>query len=164
VLLRILQQRLGRFRLHAREEGIIVAENVVSVCLLALFAAVTLTSIVQVNRFAAVSRLQLLAQAVAQQKVDQILTTPWNTSRPAVLTAGTQTETGLQLNDNALVSATDGTKSAYSDLDTAIPIKRITKITDLTARTVRADITVTFTFRGKDYAVQMTTLRASDRM
>jgi hypothetical protein len=141
-----------------------VAENVVSVSLLALFAAVTLTSIVQVNRFAAVSRLQLLAQAVAQQKIDQILTAPWNTSRPAVLAAGTQKETNLRLNENAQVSATDGTKSGFSDLDTAVTAQRETTITDLTARTVRADISVTFNFRGKDYSVQMTTLRASDRM
>lgn len=150
---------------HSRisQHGFIVAENVVATSFLVLFAALSLMAITHINRFAAAARMQTMAQSAAQQRIDEILTVPWAKARPAVLAAGTQSEAALTLNDNTFARSGDGTRSAFSDLDLPVSCTRTTEITDITARQLRATVTVSYTFRGRTGSVQMTTLRACDR-
>jgi hypothetical protein len=77
------------------------------------------------------------------------------------LTAETTTETGLALNndplnDNAALS------SVFSRLDTPVQATRVTVITDLPPRQLRAVVTVTFTYRNRPQTVSLTTLRTTD--
>ena len=119
----------------------------------------------QVNRWATGARLRTLALAVAQQRIDQVQTSPWQLSgsRPALLTPGTTTETNLPLNNDTFNSAA-GLSSAFTNLDNEVSATRTTVVTDLTARTIRVTVTVNYTFRTRAAAISLTTLRTSDNI
>ena len=138
-------------------------EVVIAGAILALFVVGSVATMAQINRWAAGARLRTLALALAQQKADEVLTTAWQTAtgRPAVLTTGTNTETGLQLNNDGYNAGT-GLSSAFTNLDTPVPATRTTTITDVSTRTVRAVVTVSFSYRNRPYNVSLTTLRAID--
>lgn len=141
-----------------------------------LFAATSIYSLSQANRFASNSRYKTLALAVAQQKIDQIMTTPWSVAGavPTVLAAGTTTEAApnvaLPLNGDPLNSA-NGLSSAFTNLDIQVLDSRITEITKLTdcsgntgnnSRLLRATVTVFYTYRGKQTSLALTTIRSTD--
>ena len=156
--------QLDRARFRS-SKGFTIVEVVFAGCLLAVLVSASVVAMTQVNRWATGARLRTLALAVAQQRIDQVATTPWQFlgTRPALLTAGTITENSLPLNNDSFNSAT-GLASAFSNLDTEVNATRATVLTDLTARTVRATVTVSFTFRGRVSAVSLTTLRTSDNI
>jgi type II secretory pathway pseudopilin PulG len=143
--------------------GFTLAEVIIAGAVLALFIVGSVSAMAQINRWASVARLRTLALAVTQQKIDQIMTTSWSVlaPTPTVLTAGTTTETNLPLNNDSFNNET-GLSSAFSNLDTPESVTRVTQVTSLATRTVRAVVTVTYTYRGRAYSVSMTTLRASD--
>ncbi len=143
--------------------GFTLVEVVFAGCLLAILAAGSFIALTQINRWATSARYRTLALAVAQQRIDFIQTTPWQvaTTRPTILTAGTITETNLPLNNDPFNSTTS-LASPYSGLDVQVIDTRTTQITDLTARTLRAVVTVTFTYRNRPHSVSLTTLRATD--
>lgn len=150
-------------RFRRRRAGFTLVEVVIAGSLLAVLVAGSFAALTQINRWAASARLRTLALAVAQQRLDLLATTPWQvtTARPALLTAGTTTETNLPLNNDSFNSATS-LASAYTTLDTQINATRTTQITDLTTRTVRMAVTVTFTYRNRAHSVSLTSLRATD--
>ena len=158
-----------------------LAECVFSGTVLAIFACASLIVFTQMNGFAVNARLRTLAMAVAQQQVDLIQTAPWNlgTEPPAILTvdrptatppaippkrtlvAGTLTDNNLPLNNDSFNTQTD-LSSPYTNLDLQVTATRTTKLTYPTSRTVAAVVTVAYKFRGKDFTVTLSTLRASD--
>jgi len=140
-----------------------LAEVVIAGCLLAVLVAGSLVALTQVNRWATSARLRTLGLAVAQQRIDILQTIPWQAmgTRPTVLTVGTATENNVPLNNDPFNSAT-GLGSAFTALDTQMTAVRTTQITDLTARTLRAVVTVTFTYRNRPHSISLTTLRATD--
>jgi type II secretory pathway pseudopilin PulG len=148
---------------RAAAAGFTLVEVVVAGCLLAVLIAGSLAALTQINRWATSARLRTLALAVAQQRIDAVQTTPWQpgAARAAILTAGTATETNLPLNNDAFNSAT-GLSSAFTNLDAQTNVTRTTVVTDVTTRTLRAVVTVTFTYRNRPHAVTLTTLRATD--
>ena len=129
-----------------------------------IFAGSALMALTQLNRFAAAARLRTLAMSVAQQRIDEVLTVPWQVgSAPAVLQPGTRTETNLALNDDPLTTLANGYGSAFSTLDTdSVRALRTTQIATLTTRTVRATVTVLYSYRSRTYQAQLTTLRTTD--
>src|SRR4051794_24001670 len=143
--------------------GFILTEHIIAAGMLVVFAMVALVALVQANRFASASRLQAIALAAAQQRIDEVLTAPWNAfTRPTVLAPGSRTEANLPLNSDTLASASAGTLSPFSTLDAQVDATRVTQITDLSSRQVRAAVTVTYTYRGRNYTVGLTTMRAID--
>ena len=147
-----------------------------TVAVFSIFAAASIYSLSQVNRFASTARYQTLALAVAQQKIDQIMTTPWSVmgTLPTVLAAGTATEASptvtLPLNGDPFNSAS-GLSSAFTNYDTQVLDSRTTVITKLTdcsgntgtsSRLLRAVVTVNYTYRGKAYSLAISTLRSTD--
>jgi hypothetical protein len=171
-----------RFRSRSREAAAFtLAECVFSGTVLAVFACVSLLVFTQMNGFAANARLRTLAMAAAQQQVDLIQTAPWNLGSevPAVLTIdrptaippavppqrtmkpGTFTDENLPL-DNDSFNTQAGLSSPYTNLDLQVTATRTTKLTYPTSRTVAAVVKVSYKFRGKDFSVTLSTLRASD--
>ncbi len=149
--------------------GFTLIEVVCAGAVLALFIASAVAGLSQVNRYAQATRLSTLALAAAEERINEIKTVSWqiNDTRPAILTAGTTTENNLPLNNDAF--ATSGTfGSASSDLDAQVNATRVTQITDLNARTLRASVTVSYTYRGRNYngtgaaPVSLITLRTTD--
>jgi len=144
-------------------QGFTIVEAAVASAMLALMISTLAVAFVQINHWASNARLKTLALTVAQQKVDEILATPWQirNARPAVLAAGTVTENALRLNDDALNGQT-GLSSGFTALDTPVPATRVTVVTDLPPRAVRATVTVTFVYRSRTYTTSLTTLRVTD--
>ena len=152
--------KLSRFRNVA---GITLPEVIIAAAVLALFIVGSVSAMAQINRWASVARMRTMALAAAQQKIDQILTTSWSVlnTTPAILTAGTTTETNLPLNYDTFNSESN-LVSSWTTFDTPINLNRTTQITSISTHQVRAVVTVSYTYRGKSYTVSMTTLRTSD--
>jgi prepilin-type N-terminal cleavage/methylation domain-containing protein len=156
--------------------GFTLLEVCFTIAIFSLFSAASIYSLSQINRFASNSRYRTLALSVAQQKIDQIMTTPWSVmgTVPTVLAAGSVTEAAptivLPLNSDPLNSAS-GLSSAFTNYDTQILDSRTTVITKLTdcsgntgasSRLLRATVTVTYTYRGKQASIVLSTLRGTD--
>ena len=145
---------------HRRLSGFTLFETLLAASILALFVCGSLAAFAQANRFAAAVRFRTLALAVAQQKVDAILTTPWDalSTIPSLLAVGTQTET-IPL-DNDTFNNSTGLSSAFTTLDLQVNATRTTLITSTSARMRKAVVNVAYTYRGTSYNVSLTTLRA----
>lgn len=149
-----------------RPGGFTLLETVIAASIVTLFALGSVIVLTQVNRFATQSRLRTIAVALGQQRIDEILTTPWQTSaaRPSVLVAGTRTETTMVLGGDIL-NEQAGLSSLVTSLSAPVVATRTTQITDLGARRLRAVCTVDFTYRGVAYRpVNITTLRTADNL
>lgn len=146
-----------------RMAGFTLVEVVIAGCLLSVLIAGSFAALTQINRWATSARLRTLALAVAQQRIDFIQTLPWQTVgvRPAVLPSDSITESNLPLNNDAFNSATS-LASAYTNLDTPLNSTRTTVLSYPSTRTMRAVVTVTFTYRNRPHSVVLTTLRATD--
>ena len=150
-------------RVRRGTAGFTLAEVLIAGALLAMLISGAVTALTQLNRSATAARLRTIALAVAQQRVDQIETTPWQVggTRPALLTAGTATENNVPLNNDNYNAATS-LISPYTNLDSQVLASRTTVITDVTTRTLRAVVTVTFTYRNRPFAITLSTLRTTD--
>ena len=156
-----LRHTVGRLRRGSA--GFTLVEVLIAGTLLASLIAGALTALTQLNRWATSARLRTLALAVAQQRIDLIETTPWQVvgTRPTVLTAGTTTDNNVPLNNDDYNAATS-LISPYTNLDSQVMSTRTTVITDLTTRTLRATVTITFTYRNRPFTITLNTLRATD--
>lgn len=152
-----------RLNRHPTLSAFTLVETAVAAAVLLIFSLGALLTMTAVNRQANIARSQTLALAFAQQKIDEILTTPWqlNSARPTLLTASTTTDSNFGLGDDPL-NAQTGLSSTYTTLDIRIKADRTTTVTDLSSRMVKAVVTVVYTYRGKNYTVSLTTIRAAD--
>ena len=143
--------------------GFTLAEVIIAGALLAVLISGSVTALTQLNRWATAARLRTIAQAVAQQRIDLIETTPWQVvgTRPALLTAGTTTENNVPLNNDDY-NASTSLVSAYTSLDSQVLSTRTTVITNLTTTTIQATVTVTFTYRNRPFSISLNTLRSTD--
>jgi prepilin-type N-terminal cleavage/methylation domain-containing protein len=147
----------------AVRRGFTLVEIVVAMGIMVLFVATSLASMTQFNRYAMASRLRAHALSLAQQRIDEVLTTGWSSAgtTPAVLAVGTRTENNLVLNaDDKNKQA--ALKSLFTDLVAPVTGTRTTTITSISTRLVRADVTVTFTYAKRTYTIALTTMRATD--
>ena len=144
---------------------VVIAGSILAV---AILGALSIMS--QINRWACAARLRTLALALAQQKIDEILTTPWsvndatNGTTPAALTVvtpSTPQETNLPLDNDNFNNAT-GLSSVFSSLDTPINGSRMTTIKSAGTRMISASVVVSYTYRGHTYTETMNTLRTTD--
>lgn len=175
--------------LQKHRRAFTVLEVSFAVAIFSLFAVCSIYAISQANRFASNARYRTLALAAAQQKIDQIMTVSWSTQAtpPSVLRVdtaaasstktidltdekATTTESSLPLNNDVLNNAT-GLKSAFTNDDVQVLDQRVTVITKLTdctgktkadSRLLRADVTVSYTYRGKANSIKLSTLRIAD--
>lgn len=150
-------------KLKLNRRGFTLVEVLVAAGVLFIFSATALAALTQFNRYAQASRLRAHALALAQQRIDEVLTVQWrvNAARPAVLVAGTQVENNLALNADANNQQT-ALRSEFTNIVTTVRGNRATQITNLTPRTLRAVVTVTFSYLGRSYSISLTTIRATD--
>jgi prepilin-type N-terminal cleavage/methylation domain-containing protein len=158
-----MRLNISHAKSQGRQSGFTFVELVVGMAVLVTFAAVAFAAFTQLNRFATASRLRVHALALAQQQIDSVLTAQWriNAGRPDILVAGTRTESDLTLNTDA-GNNPDDFDSDFTDLVTPVRGTRVTQITNVTARTLRATVTVTFNYANRAYTVSLTTMRATD--
>jgi prepilin-type N-terminal cleavage/methylation domain-containing protein len=137
--------------------GFTLVEVTIAGALMSLCATFAYATILVANRTAVTNRLFTLAQEMARNQIDRIeCASPYNPQLgqiPAVLTetVGPPTPQTLPLYIDPTTNATVVT----ADLTTTI--------TDLKTYNARLGVvTVSYKFRGRNYQVQMNTLRTSD--
>lgn len=148
---------------RGRRRGFTFVEVLVAAGVLIIFSATALAALTQFNRYASASRLRAHALALAQQRIDEVLTVAWraDATRPAALAPGTRTENNVVMNADSKNLQT-ALKSEFTSLATPVNCTRTTVITNISTRTVRADVTVRFSYAGRTYSVVLTTMRATD--
>jgi type II secretory pathway pseudopilin PulG len=148
---------------HRGSRGFTFAELTIAMGVLLLFAAVTLAAFTQFNRFASASRLRVHALALAQQRIDEVLTTQWRVgaARPPVLVVGSRTEPDLVINADEL-NQQSGLNSIFTPLSAPVKGTRTIEVQDMSNRTLRETVKVSFVYANRTYEVAMTTVRATD--
>lgn len=121
-----------------------------------------------VNTYAVSSRLYSEAQAVAQNQIDLILSRgPFNITStpyriPSELELGTKVKPNVFIYTDPVtgqVTVTGTMTTVISDLGSTMTFNGVT--TDLNIR--KAEVTVSYSFRGKSYNVTLNTLRTADQ-
>jgi prepilin-type N-terminal cleavage/methylation domain-containing protein len=155
--------------------GFTLVEVLVATTLLGLLTAGSIWALAQANTYASISRLYTGAETVAQNQIDLILTDgPFNPQNsppeiPPALTVGTTCVGTGCVPPSAVPGPTIYSEPAGADGNTHSVIGSMTTTvakvppingTDLNLYT--ATVVVTFTYRSKQYRVQLNAMRASD--
>jgi prepilin-type N-terminal cleavage/methylation domain-containing protein len=140
-----------------RNSGFTLAELLASAAILGLSAGAILWGLTILHAHATINRLYTQAQTLCQNQVDRVLTNgPYNqTATPTELTNQTAT---VQVS-TAPGNPVSGTMTT-TVLDTGLKYPAGTG-TDL--RIKQAKVVVAYKFRGKDYSVELNTMRAPDQ-
>ena len=138
--------------------GFTLAELMAAAALLGLAGAATLWGLTMLQTHATVNRLYTQAQTICQNQIDRVLTNgPYNPAlnqTPAELTNQTAT---------VQVSTAPGNPVSGTMTTTVVDtgIKYPAGGTDLKIK--QAKVVVAYKFRGKDYSVELNTMRAPDQ-
>src|SRR5438045_9076051 len=145
--------------------GFTLMEVVMALCVIGTMGGGCYVGFNSLNAYAVSSRLYSEAQTAAQNQIDLILSKepfdPVNNKIPTVLTVGTTTTPNVfvykdPVTGNVVVTGTMTT--TITDVGSTMAFAGST--TNLNIR--RATVTVSYSFRGKNYSVSLDTLRTAD--
>jgi type II secretory pathway pseudopilin PulG len=150
----------------SRQIATTLLEALIAIGILGGGATASISTLLQMNKNATLSRLRTGAGTVAQNQIDYILSIqPYNPQKnqiPPELVVGTRT----------LGSATAPTVPIYTDPQTGVVNTLGWVVTDVADMAQglngidyslrRATVTVFYKFKNKTYSVELTTMRASD--
>ncbi|MES2571486.1 MAG: type II secretion system protein [Verrucomicrobiota bacterium] len=144
-----------------------LVEVIIATIILGLLISGALATLSHLNRFAAAMRMQTLALGVVQERIDEVLTVPWKMkSRPAILneTAVKDPPAVLPVNGGDAVVLNDDplNTGAYSAMDTPVNARRYIYVKNITSRSVKVTVIITYTFARRSYTLSQSTLRFSD--
>jgi hypothetical protein len=131
-------------------------EVTIAAGLMGLCATFSYATILSANRAAVTNRLFSLAQELARDQVDRLqCTSPFNPQlKPPQVPA------------DLAIGTTSRTTALYTDPTSTLTVVNATvttEVSDLGSYNARsAIVTVSYSFRGKNFQVQMNTIRASD--
>src|SRR6478736_5469985 len=163
-------RRYNKFEGRGGTSAMTLVDVMIALAVLLISVTTCLTAFIQMNRAAFAARLQTTAVALAQQKIDDILSAPWTVNgKPPVLAPPTDADTArpgrtareanLPLNNDASLTAA-GLGSEFTSLDREVAATRDTTIEDVSAHQVRATVEVNYSCWGRAYRVALTTLRS----
>jgi|KBSMisStaDraftv2_1062788.scaffolds.fasta_scaffold09309_3 prepilin-type N-terminal cleavage/methylation domain-containing protein len=150
-----------------RSGGFTLVEVLVATVLLGLVASSSIWALTQANNYAIIARLYTGAQTAAQSRIDYLMTdSPFN---PQSSQLGTTNEwtTGSALQTVTIYSDPPDSHG-HSNMVSAQMTTSVAKVTDATIAAgtdlnlYTAKVVVTYTFRGRNYRVQLNAMRASD--
>ncbi len=150
-----------------RSAGFTLVEVLVATVLLGLVASSSIWALTQANNYAVIARLYTGAQTAAQSRIDYLMTdSPFN---PQSSQLGTTNEwaTGSAIQTVTIYSDPPDA-NGHSNTMSAQMVTSVAKVTDATIAAgtdlnlYTAKVVVTYTFRGRNYRVQLNAMRASD--
>ena len=142
--------------------GFTLVEVLISLMVIILAAASSYWAFMQINQYAAATRLETAATMLVQRQIDLIQSDgpfiPQGASHsvPAELTLGTATQTAVPIYADPL---TGGVVVSGSMTTTVTDISN----TSLNQYAYRATVTLSYDYRGTSYQSIMSTIRASDQ-
>jgi type II secretory pathway pseudopilin PulG len=148
--------------------GFTLVETLVGVGMLALLGAGSFWTMNAMNVYATGARLHSEAIAKAEQQIDAILTKgPFDPTAnpqmiPTVLTPGMTTQNGVLLYKDPVT----GQVVVTGTMTTVVADTGLTGTVGTTATTLniwQATVTVSWTFRGKNYSVSLDTMRTGNQ-
>ena len=146
--------------------GFTIIEIMAAIGILGIASAGTIATLVQMNQNASLSRLRTGAGTVAQNKIDYLLSIqPYNPQKnqiPPELALGTQ-NTGSQATPTVPIytDPRTGQVSVLGWITTEVS-QIMQTVNGVNVELRRANVTVSYTFRGRVHSVDMSTVRASD--
>jgi prepilin-type N-terminal cleavage/methylation domain-containing protein len=139
--------------------GFTLVEVLAAAALLGLAGAAFLWGLTMIQTHSTINRLYTQAQTLCQNQIDRVLTNgPYNPALSQIPTELTNQATSVQIS-TAPGNPVSGTMTT-TVADTALKYPAGTG-TDLNIK--QAKVVVSYKFRGKDYAVEMNTMRAPDQ-
>ena len=146
--------------------GFTLVEVVVAVALLGLLAGGALWTLAQANNYASIARLYTGAETAAQNQIDFLLSdSPFN---PQNNEFGTNHEwnPGVSAIDPVTIytepaGANGQTHAVMGTRTTTVTVNTVTTLTQ-SLNLYSATVVVTYTYRSKNYRVQLNAMRASD--
>jgi type II secretory pathway pseudopilin PulG len=172
-----LSRQFKPLRCHQRiaSAAFSLVEVMIACSVLALIAACTIWGLNQLNYYASVSRLYTVAQTLAQNQIDIVLTrAPFNPAtsqypNPNVLQVGTYysdptTPNTLYATQRLVPIYTDpsnGNQIVKGSIKTVVQDPGV-QISGNSLNLRQATVTVTYTFRNKTFSITMDTMRTSD--
>jgi type II secretory pathway pseudopilin PulG len=148
--------------------GFTLVETLVGVGMLALLGAGSFWTMNAMNVYATGARLYSEAIAKAEQQIDAVLTKgPFDPTAnpplvPTVLTPGTTIQNGVLIYKDPVT----GQITVTGTMTTVVADTGLTGTVGTTATTLnlwQATVTVSWTFRGKNYSVSLDTMRAGNQ-
>lgn len=143
-----------------------LVEVLVAVTVLGILAGSSIWALTQANNYASIARLYTGAETAAQNQVDYLLAdSPFN---PQSNELGTTNEwtTGTSSTENVTIYSEPSGADGQSH---AVIAQRVTTVTTSNLVTkgqnlnlYSATVVVTYTYRSKNYRVQLNAMRASD--
>ncbi|MFN2541871.1 MAG: type II secretion system protein J [Chthoniobacterales bacterium] len=153
---------------RANRAGFTLVETLVGVGMLALLGAGSFWTMNAMNVYATAARLHSEAIAKAEQQIDSVLTKgPFDPTAtpplvPPVLTPGTTTQNGVLLYKDPIT----GQVTVTGTMTTVVADTGLTGSVGTTATALnlwQATVTVSWTFRGKNYSVSLDTMRTGNQ-
>ncbi|HEY2801484.1 MAG TPA: type II secretion system protein [Chthoniobacterales bacterium] len=156
------RQRAAAFR----QSAFTLTEAVVSIALIAICMTTIIMTMTRLNEEASITRNATGASAVVQNQIDLLLSDgPFNPQKnnsdgmpqiPPELTVGTHVTNNIPIYREPSTGIVVAGTLTTSVVD-------ISPVVDSIAQPLyRADVTVTYTYRSRDYTVKRSTLRTSD--
>jgi prepilin-type N-terminal cleavage/methylation domain-containing protein len=149
-----------------KEEGFTLIELLVATALLGLLAGSAIWALTQANNYASIARLYTGAETAAQNQIDLILTeSPFNPQAnppqvPAPLALGTSAAQTVTIYTEP-AGAGGQTHTVTGQMVTTVTANNlVTQGQNLNLYS--ATVVVTYTYRSKNYRVQLNAMRASD--
>ena len=150
------------------QRGFTLVEVLVATAILGVLAGSVIWALVQANNYASIARLYTGAETAAQNQVDYLLAdSPFNPqSNPAQLGTTNEWTLGTSSTEDVTIYSEPAGADGQSH---SVIAQRVTTVTASNLVTkgqslnlYSATVVVTYTYRSKNYRVQLNAMRASD--
>lgn len=151
---------------HHSNGGFTLTEAAIAIALIAITMTAFVMTMSRVNEAASIARNATGAAAVVQNQIDLILSdgpfNPQKTNSDGTVQIPPELVVGAHVTNNVPIYREPTTGIVVSGTLTTTIVDMSTVLAGITMPTYRADVTVTYDYRSKNYSLTRSTLRSSD--
>lgn len=151
---------------HFSEAAFTLTEAAISIAIVAICMTTFLVAMSRLNESASVTRNATGAAAVLQNQIDLLLSdgpfNPQKTNSDGTVQIPPELTLGTHVTNNVAIYREASTGIVVSGTLTTTIADMSTVLAGITMPTYRADVTITYTYRSRNYSFSRSTLRVSD--